>query len=277
MNCAPQPNIVNRLVEPVNGTTTRGSGLSPLINTKKEEEEMKRKEQRSMLALAIVIAFVVGVFWAGPVGAGNLEPTGPQGPIMHMLDEIYEVVVDTNSKVNGGSCEGAPVEKTGQTASYVTGDDGDLEKGVAWPNPRFTDNGDGTVTDNLTGLIWLKNANCFGIETWDNALSECNNLASESCGLMDGSVAGDWRLPNVKELQSLIHYGVYHPALPDTAGTGKWIEDDPFSGVVSSYYWSSTTLASTTGNAWYVTMSNGYVGNPSKSNSFYVWPVRGGQ
>ena len=64
--------------------------------------------------------------------------------------------------VGGGSGYPAPVHKTGQTTSYATGDDGDLEKGVAWPNPRFTDNSDGTVTDNLTGLIWLKNANCFG-------------------------------------------------------------------------------------------------------------------
>jgi hypothetical protein len=49
----------------------------------------------------------------------------------------------------------APVPKTWQTTSYGTGDDGDLRKGVAWPDPRWTDNGDGTVTDHLTGLIWL--------------------------------------------------------------------------------------------------------------------------
>ncbi len=55
-----------------------------------------------------------------------------------------------------------PVPKTGMTTSYRTGDDGDLERGVALVTPRFTDNGDGTVTDNQTGLIWLKNANCFG-------------------------------------------------------------------------------------------------------------------
>ncbi|UCE55232.1 MAG: hypothetical protein JSV31_07260 [Desulfobacterales bacterium] len=54
----------------------------------------------------------------------------------------------------------APVAKTGQTDSYADCDDGDLEKGIVWPVPRFTDNEDGTVTDNLTGLVWLKNANC---------------------------------------------------------------------------------------------------------------------
>ncbi len=50
------------------------------------------------------------------------------------------------------------VPRTGQTISYAAGDDGDLQKEVAWPKPRFTDLGDGTVTDNLTGLIWTKNA-----------------------------------------------------------------------------------------------------------------------
>ena len=53
------------------------------------------------------------------------------------------------------------------------GDDGDLEKGITWPNPRFTDNGVGTVTDNLTGLIWLKDANCFGPRDWSEAVSDC--------------------------------------------------------------------------------------------------------
>ena len=64
----------------------------------------------------------------------------------------------------------APVPKTGQTTSYASYDDGYYEKGVQWPNPRFTDNLDGTITDNLTGLIWMKNANCSGPRTWDSAL-----------------------------------------------------------------------------------------------------------
>ena len=64
--------------------------------------------------------------------------------------------------VAGQKAKYAPVPKTNQTQKYYTGDDGDLEKGMAWPSPRFTDNGNGTVTDKLTGLMWLKNANCIG-------------------------------------------------------------------------------------------------------------------
>ncbi len=160
--------------------------------------------------------------------------------------------------------------KTGQTSSYGGGDDGALQKGVAWPAPRFANNNDGTVTDNLTGLIWLQNANCLGSETWTAALSSANTLADNSCGLTDGSVAGDWRLPSRKELKSLIDYSKSSPALP--AG-------HPFSNVQSDGYWSSTTYAPSisASDVWGVRMSDGYMGNGAKDGSGYVWPVRGGQ
>jgi hypothetical protein len=160
--------------------------------------------------------------------------------------------------------------KTGETTSYGTGDDGALQKGVAWPTPRFIDNVNGTVTDNLTGLIWLKNANCFGTQAWKQALSSANALASGgACSLTDGSAAGDWRLPSRKELRSLADYSQVNPALP----TGH-----PFIGMPVSNCWSSTTYASTTADAWYVDMYGGQVvSNADKSNSYYVWPVRGGQ
>ena len=173
----------------------------------------------------------------------------------------------------------APVEKTGQTGCWDesgtsrpctgTGQDGELQKGVSWPVPRFTDNADGTVTDNLTGLIWLKNANCPNTTTtWIAALTFCNALFSGICGLTDGSVAGDWRLPNVKELQSLIDYGSFMPALPSGY---------PFTGVQSDLYWSSTFWANTA-TAWYVSVGDGNVFFIDKV--FYpdacVWPVRDG-
>jgi hypothetical protein len=171
----------------------------------------------------------------------------------------------------------APVPKTGQTTAYAAGDDGDLEKGVSWPNPRFTDNGDGTVTDNLTGLIWLKNANCFGYRTWFQALSDGNGLANGSCGLTDGSTAGNWRLPNRNELNSLINCNRMLPALSDTQGTGWWSEGDPFSNVDwSGTYWTSTNYTDNPDNAWKIEMNYGHVGEKLKISSAVVWPVRGG-
>ncbi|MBF0538082.1 MAG: hypothetical protein HQL03_07505, partial [Nitrospirae bacterium] len=58
---------------------------------------------------------------------------------------------------NGAAHAGTvSLPQTGQTTSYYAGDDGALQKGVVWPNPRFTVNSDQTVTDNLTGLMWTK-------------------------------------------------------------------------------------------------------------------------
>ena len=164
---------------------------------------------------------------------------------------------------------------SGIAEAYATGDDRDFEKGMVWPNPRFTDNGDGTVTDNLTGLIWLKDANPFGPRAWSDALIDCKALANGICGLTDGSVAGDWRLPNIKELQSLIKVGVFNPPLPDTVGRGKWSDGDPFSGVQSLHYWSATTFAFNTDYAWNVYFYYGDVSLGLKTNDDYVWPVRG--
>lgn len=162
-------------------------------------------------------------------------------------------------------CNAAPVAKTGQTTVYGPGDDGEYQYGVS-VDPRFTDNGDGTVTDNLTGLIWLQNANCIGTQSWLSALSEANTLADDSCGLTDGSVAGDWRLPNIRELHSLIDYGNHHLAFPI---------GHPFSGVQSSGYWSSTSTAEFWGGAWYMHLGVGFTYSTSKTIAHYVWPVRG--
>jgi hypothetical protein len=161
--------------------------------------------------------------------------------------------------------------RTGQTTSYAAGDDGALQKGVAWSaSTRFTDDGNGTVTDNLTGLIWLKNANCFSTQTWTTALTTANTLASGACGLTDGSTAGQWRLPNITELESLVDVERSNPALP----TGHL-----FTSVQSNYnyYWSGSTYAYYSAHAWVISMDDGDVFDYSKTGNNYVWPVRAGQ
>ena len=188
--------------------------------------------------------------------------------------EIYKAERGMTDCDLSASSYPAPVEKTGQTNLYAMGDDGDLQKGVELPVPRFKDNKDGTITDNLTGLIWLKDANCFGTRTWHDALPDCNGLADGQCGLTDGSKAGDWRLPNKRELFSLIHDGYSHPALSNTAGTRHWTEGDPFNNVLWGY-WSSTTHAWDSNFAWAVYIDDGDVYDMPKIVTSYVWPVRG--
>ena len=193
------------------------------------------------------------------------------------------------SEITGTStcCDEAQVPKTGQTTSYNANDDGDLEKGLALPSPRFTDNNDGTVTDNLTKLVWLKNATCV-TRAWTTAIVFANNLydgydmpgPGTDCDLSDGSSAGDWRLPNIKELLSLINYEYYAPALSNEQGVAQWTDGDPFTNVESGdtdLYWSSTTWMNNTGAAWGMKMAGGATGAEEKANTYYVWPVRDGQ
>ncbi|MCJ7603288.1 MAG: DUF1566 domain-containing protein, partial [Desulfobulbaceae bacterium] len=170
--------------------------------------------------------------------------------------------------VRGGQGGSAPVAKSGQTEIYGCHDDGILQKGVKWPDPRFTDNQDGTVTDNLTGLIWLKRVDRFRSIIWSQALSTCNDLQADGVTLTDGSVPGDWRLPNIKELSSLVDYGQAMRLLPP---------GNPFTGSLGvSYYFSSTTDTFNSTKSLGVSFYNGSVSTCNKTSiSYKVWPVRG--
>lgn len=170
----------------------------------------------------------------------------------------------------------AVLPKTGQKDCWDTrghlikcagsGQDGEYQAGEAWPVPRFVDNKDGTVTDKLTELIWLKNADHFGPVTWDQALENARNLASGSKGLKDGSAAGDWRLANIRELESLIDFGSGNPILP---------HGHPFTNVTQTIYWASTTLASAPTLAWMITLGIGPTVFDLKTSDNRMWPVRG--
>lgn len=140
--------------------------------------------------------------------------------------------------------------------------------GVTWHNHRFHDNNDGTVTDNLTGLVWLKDANCFDQKNWVDAVSCVRSLASGICGLSDNSSAGQWRLPNRKELKSLVDSSCYNPSL--SAG-------HPFSNIQPGWYWSSSTDVFYTSLAWYVYRYFGGLFSFYELNHFYIWPVRAAQ
>jgi hypothetical protein len=132
---------------------------------------------------------------------------------------------------------------------------------------RFQDKIDGTVKDNLTGLIWLKDASPSDTRmNWTDAVSYCNSLAEGTFGLTDGSNAGDWRLPSLDELQSLVDDDNENPALPS---------DHPFEGIQTSYnYWSGTSYGQNNVGAWQVSMNDGSVRKSMKYSKRWVWPVR---
>ena len=144
----------------------------------------------------------------------------------------------------------------GQDAAYNTGCPSER---------RFVDNGDGTVSDRCTGLMWQKGtADTNGDGTvndkdpllWCDAIRYCENL----------SFAGrdDWRLPNIRELQSIVDYGRFAPSI------------DPDLGALSTWYWSSTTYANTPTFAWIVYFGWGSVYDAEKSQAYSLKAVRSG-
>jgi hypothetical protein len=140
---------------------------------------------------------------------------------------------------------------------------------------NFIDNGDGTVTDTRTGLVWLKNANPCGTKNWADAVAYCNSLASGMAGLTDGSIAGQWRLPSKEELEGIgtdpptTWYLGYCPVAWTMPGA-------PFVGVQADLYWSSESYYTDGVHAWLVPMAvYGYVGTLYGYYTYYVWPVRG--
>ncbi len=156
--------------------------------------------------------------------------------------------------------------------------DGDIpSKAPPHKSHRFIDNKDGTVTDSTTGLIWLKNANCFGKRSWTKAMADAQKIIKGSCGLSDMSSEGEWRLPTKEELLGLIHSKYHNPALSNDAGTGKWKEGpgSSFTNVQSDYYWTSTSGdKSKAGNACYIGLAYGDIRYGYKTFLGYVWPVK---
>ncbi len=142
-----------------------------------------------------------------------------------------------------------------------TGEDAELRRGVPWPEPRFAASGP-VVEDRLTGLVWSRDANLPGFPlTWAEALDFVARLNAR--GVMG---FGDWRLPNRRELRSLVSHQARRPALP---------EGHPFENVFCGWYWSSTTYAGAPEHAWCVDMDGGRMFYGGKDQSFLVWPVRG--
>ena len=231
---------------------------------------------------------------AGAPSSWGLNPSASPTGTMHTLEDIYNKTPDfrTNpgtavvddvcnsatfykdsaTKLTGTrtACSNSSLPDTGQTSSYTEtyGEDNDYTSAnsTSTCNPSFTDNGDGTITDNCTGLMWKKcsepdtsTTTCGGTHstyTWENALTQCEGL----------SFAGytDWRLPNVKELISIVNYQNYNPAINTTY----------FPSTVAHSYWSGTTVYVTT-YAWYVDFYDGKVNGLNKTNVDYVRCVRG--
>jgi len=172
------------------------------------------------------------------------------------------------------------VPKTGATVSYADGDDFYHNKGKTPTTPRFTAMAsphENCILDNFTGLIWAKDANQNGQNNWVTQLAFVNSL--------DYGGFTDWRLPNIKEFESIVDRGQYDPCLPS---------GHPFVNVITAgnlpsttdHYWSGTTCCwgitpqnpvfPGTAAAWVMQLFDGYESTDLKTlTTGRVWPVRG--
>lgn len=142
-----------------------------------------------------------------------------------------------------------------------TGQDGEFRSGICCPEPRFEIQAE-TVLDNLTGLVWTQDANPNDFPvTWQEALDLIGEMNEDNFLGSD-----DWRLPNRRELRSLISYQHKKPALP---------EGHPFINTFLNWYWTSTTAAINTAYAWYIHLEGARMFYGRKNQNYLFWPVRG--
>jgi len=188
-----------------------------------------------------------------PTGAFADPSVGP-GSTMHTTDQIFDNL--------------ARIPATGQTTSYGTKlrDDGYYESGATLRYSTTDVGGEIIVNDLNTGLMWEQKtvANKATTYTWENAQIYCEDQIGTT-----GTYAGysDWRLPNIKELVSIVKY--------DANISAPYIDQTYFPNTQSNNYWSSTTNPDNTGSALSVYFHNGNVYYNYKSNTYCVRCVRG--
>jgi chitodextrinase len=163
-------------------------------------------------------------------------------------------------------------DKNGMVISCVgSGQDGEIRSGTVWSEGvRFQDNGDGTITDTLSGLMWLQDSDCFTSSNWQQSLDTVANFNANPAlyGCQNYSAGyTDWTLPNINQLQSIENSDVINNSI--------WLSSEGFLNTGYMFYWSSTTSLYSTDSAWgfYVFDGSSYFG-PKLSSFYSTWPVR---
>jgi cysteine-rich repeat protein len=220
---------------------------------------------------------------AGPAVCGNGTAEAPEQCDDGNLDDLdgcsatctlepaHQVVA--TGQTSCWNSAGSPISCTG------TEHDGEVQAGR--PALAYVDNGDGTITDVNTGLMWEKLSDDGSIHDKDNGYTWANAFAVKIATLnAGGGFAGytDWRVPNIKELISIVNYQNTNPSVSPAFDTGcvASCTVTTCSCTVSDSYWSSSTLADFPFLAWFVDFYHGSMLSVAKPSGWLVRAVRGG-
>lgn len=173
--------------------------------------------------------------------------------------------------VRGGDGGAPPLPRTGQRQCFTpkgatdcegNGQDGNIRAGRPWPEPRMRVDGE-AVFDRLTGRAWTRNADLTGGPvSWPEALECVAALNRETVGGFS-----DWRLPSIRELESLTDMDAHSPAVAEAS-----VFQD-----IQEFYWSATTSVYEPTYAWTFYSRDGIIGVGHKTKAaFGLWAVRGG-
>jgi hypothetical protein len=198
--------------------------------------------------LALAIAFSAGLLACGS-GGGNNGTSNPGG--------------GGSQATICGTCSGGLVCERNPPATCADPNwdewplpNSQVDVAAGAPNlESYADNGDGTVTDNVTGLMWQQ-AVPATLYAWADAIAYCPTL----------TLAGhsDWRLPSVIELVSIVDLGQFSPSI-----NGKYFPSTP-----ANFFWSSSPVAGSPSLAWLVYFDNGNTGSVVVSGTDFVRCVR---
>jgi len=234
----------------------------------------------------------------GPRGANGTNGTNSTNGT-NGIDGTSVTVFGTFSGDQNGCPNGGTISVTANGNAYVC--NGQDATGATNPNPpcfdngkRYIDCGNGTVTDTVTGLVWLQQANCLPIDDWSNASQATAMLKDGECNLTDKSVPGDWRLPTADEWSATVARAVAlgcgtptAPSLTDDAGTTCYdaAGRTSFVGVFAStpvdpnmIYWSSNANELSPTKALVMFLNGGFSGGSVLKHLLHAgaWPVRSG-
>ena len=274
-----------------------------------------KKSVVALFAVIITLLWIGAVHARPPLTCAQRQTSSVESLLS--LVNFGEQLCTASLKARGCDASACDVRQalpaTGQTTSYEAADDGAVKAGGAL---SYTDNGDGTVTDNNTKLMWEKkdddsgdSLHYYGDDNypWTGTCQDNSTVCGTDadCSLVSGTAkctagngtqytifqwvaqlnavafAGhtDWRIPNVKELENILDYGTSQPAVVNTAFNNSCTSGctvTSCSCTSTAFTWSSTTSAGISYDAFGVDFGQGLVFNNGKTNGGSVRAVRGG-